>query len=159
MSEPNDTQGYGPDSAPSGPPERRIGRVLVRVGISVGLFALIYWKGGDKIVHDVGAGLRAAAGRPWLLVVAVVLYTGLGTVIRGLRWQALVRPLGYPITLARSSELFMVGTAVNAYVEILAKENAGKGVRILLACPPMVNTRSSLCTPPVVCSAPRSRSQ
>lgn len=30
--------------------------------------------------------------------------------------------------------------AVNAYVEILAKENAGKGVRILLACPPMVNT-------------------
>lgn len=30
--------------------------------------------------------------------------------------------------------------AVNAYMEILAKENAGKGVRILLACPPMVNT-------------------
>jgi NAD(P)-dependent dehydrogenase (short-subunit alcohol dehydrogenase family) len=30
--------------------------------------------------------------------------------------------------------------AVNAYVEVLAHENAGKGVRIHLACPPMVDT-------------------
>ncbi len=30
--------------------------------------------------------------------------------------------------------------AVNAYVEVLAHENRGKGVRIHLACPPMVDT-------------------
>lgn len=101
----------------------------MRVAISVGLLALIYVLGGRKLVTDVGANLRAAAAHPWLLVAAVVLYAGLGTVIRGLRWQALVRPLGHPISLWRSSELFMVGTFFN---QILPTGVGGDAVKAML---------------------------
>lgn len=117
-------------TAPAAPPPRRKAlRVAVRVAISVGLFGLIYAQGGQQIVRDIGIGLREAAGRPWLLVAAVVMYTGLGTWIRGLRWQALVRPLGYPITLWRSSELFMVGTFFN---QVLPTGVGGDAVKALL---------------------------
>ncbi|MEO8083362.1 MAG: lysylphosphatidylglycerol synthase transmembrane domain-containing protein [Ardenticatenales bacterium] len=121
----------GPSTAPPRPaaPGRRVGRVVVRVAISVGLLVLIYVLGGRKLVTDVGANLRAAAAHPWLLVAAVVLYAGLGTVIRGLRWQALVRPLGHPISLWRSSELFMVGTFFN---QILPTGVGGDAVKAML---------------------------
>lgn len=118
-----------PPTPPSAPPGRKALRIAVRVAISLGLFAVLYVQGGERIVRDIGAGLREAAGRPWLLAAAVVMYTGLGTLIRGLRWQALVRPLGYPITLWRSSELFMVGTFFN---QVLPTGVGGDAVKALL---------------------------
>lgn len=118
-----------PAEPTAAPHRRKALRVAVRVAISLGLFGLIYVQGGQQIVRDIGTGLKEAAGRPWLLVAAIVMYTGLGTFIRGLRWQALVRPLGYPITLWRSSELFMVGTFFN---QVLPTGVGGDAVKALL---------------------------
>lgn len=103
--------------------------MVFRVAVSVGLLWLIYAVGGKDLLIKVGQNLRAAAAHPWLLVAATVMYAGLGTVVRGFRWQVLVRPLGYPISLWRSSELFMIGTFFN---QILPTGVGGDAVKAVL---------------------------
>ncbi len=88
-------------------------RTVLRVSVSVGLLALLLWQ-GDVDLSAVGGLIGdALRERPAPLLGALLLYGVLGSLARGKRWQALVRPLGYPISLARSTELFLVGTFYN----------------------------------------------
>ena len=97
---------------PPAPPARRRLRDALRAAVSLGLLIALFRFGGvdARAVADV---LAAALRRPWPLAAAVLLYAVAGSLVRGLRWQALVRPLGHPMTLARSTELFLVGTFFN----------------------------------------------
>ncbi|MBK6767748.1 MAG: flippase-like domain-containing protein [Ardenticatenales bacterium] len=118
-----------PTARPRPSRTRKALRIAFRVAVSVGLFALIYKQGGKDVVGNVVENLRRSADHPWLLVAAAVMYAGIGTIVRGWRWQALVRPLGYPITLSRASELFMVGTFFN---QILPTGVGGDAVKAAL---------------------------
>lgn len=101
-----------PPSSALAPAGRRHLRNAVRVIVSAGLLVALFRFGGVD-VRAVGDVIAAALGRPGSLLAAVVLYCLAGSLVRGLRWQALVRPLGHPLTLGRATELFLVGTFFN----------------------------------------------
>lgn len=88
--------------------------LALRVGITVGLLALLFGYVVDPAT--VAAELRLAMGRPVDILIAILLYCGLGTVVRGLRWQALTTALGHRISAWRTTELFLVGTFFNQFL-------------------------------------------
>jgi hypothetical protein len=105
--------GAPPEDTAARPKGRRAGRTILRVAVSAGLLALLLWQ-GDVDLATVGAYIGTALrDSPDALLGALLLYGLLGSLARGKRWQALVRPLGYPIALARATELFLVGTFYN----------------------------------------------
>ena len=89
---------------------------LVRVGISLGLLAFLF----GFVLDDPADVLRrlgdAIARQPRALGLAILLYCVLGTMVRGLRWQALVNGLGHPFSVWRATELFLVGTFFNQFL-------------------------------------------
>ncbi len=102
-------------------------RTVLRAAISIGLLVLLVRSGVDPgAVADI---LRMALGRPLALGTAFLLYALLGSMVRGLRWRALVVPLGYPIRLIRSTELFLIGTFFN---QILPSGMGGDVVKTLM---------------------------
>ena len=87
---------------------------LLRVGISAGLLFLLF-----RFVVEpeaVVASIQLALGRPRDMALAVLLYCVFGSLVRGLRWQALVHGLGHPVSLWRTTELFFVGTFFNQFL-------------------------------------------
>jgi len=110
-------------------PDRRTRRwpTVARAAVSIGLLALLVGRYVD--LEQVLGRLGAAFERPLDLATASVLYALLGSVVRGMRWRALVRPLGYPIGLARSTELFLIGTFFN---QILPSGMGGDVVKTLM---------------------------
>ena len=86
---------------------------LLRLAVSVGLLALLFrWGGAD--LSAVAARLRGA--RPGPLLIAFLLYAILGSLVRGFRWQALIAALGQRVPVARTTELFLVGTFFNQFL-------------------------------------------
>lgn len=102
---------------------KRIGN-LARVAISVVLLALLFRTVGWAAVAE---EIRAAEPMP--LLGAVLLYCVGGTVVRALRWRALITSLGQPISVARSIRLFLVGTF---FSQVLPTGIGGDVVRGLL---------------------------
>lgn len=102
-------------------------RTVLRATISIGLLVLLVRSGVDP--SAVAGNLRAAVGRPAALGAAFVLYALLGSLVRGMRWRALVLALGYPIHLVRSTELFLIGTFFN---QILPSGMGGDVVKTLM---------------------------
>jgi len=87
---------------------------ILRVFISAGLLAVLFGYVVDP--RAVLAQLHVASQRPGYLLAAAVLYCLLGSIARGYRWRALIRSQGHPISVARSSELFLVGTFFNQFL-------------------------------------------
>ena len=98
---------------------------IVRVALSVGLLALLFRKGVD--VTGLVTTLRQA--HPLPLLGAVGLYCVAGSIVRGYRWRALITSLGHRISLARSTELFLVGTFFN---QIMPTAIGGDVVRAVM---------------------------
>ncbi len=90
--------------------------LALRIGITLGLLALLF-----GFVVEPGAvldELREAVGpgRRGQLAIAILLYCGLGTLVRGWRWQALTTALGHRVSAWRTTELFLVGTFFNQFL-------------------------------------------
>ena len=102
-------------------------KTALRAAISIGLLVVLVRSGVDP--GAVAGNLRAAFGHPAELGTAFVLYALVGSLVRGLRWRALVHPLGYPIRLVRSTELFLIGTFFN---QILPSGMGGDVVKTLM---------------------------
>lgn len=100
--------------------------VFLRVAVSAVLLAMLFKVGGVSPA-DVVARIRDA--RPIPLLAAAGAYCLLGTVLRGLRWRALIRDLGHQITLWRCTEIFLIGTAFN---QILPTGIGGDVVRSVM---------------------------
>jgi uncharacterized protein (TIRG00374 family) len=89
---------------------RRRTMTVGRIALSAGLLALLFREG----VADAGAVREAILGaHPAPLALAALLHLGVGWVARGGRWQALVRALGYRVSLARLIRLELIGTFFN----------------------------------------------
>jgi len=119
-------------------PARRRLRDALRAGVSLVLLAALFRYGGVD-ARAVGGVIGQALGRPGSLLAAVLLYCVAGSLVRGLRWQALVRPLGHPIALSRATELFLIGTFFNQVLPtgmggdvpktlLLARDGEGDGL-------------------------------
>jgi len=99
---------------------------LLRVAVSVGLLALLFWRGGVDLPL-VAEHLRSAQPAP--LLGAIMLYAILGSVVRGFRWRTLVIALGHRIPVTRATGLFLVGTFFN---QLLPTGIGGDVVRTLI---------------------------
>jgi uncharacterized membrane protein YbhN (UPF0104 family) len=88
--------------------------LVLRLGITLGLLALLF----GYVVHpaEVLAQLGKALRQPGPLLWAFLLYCVLGSIVRGLRWQALARGLGHEVSVVRTTELFLVGTFFNQFL-------------------------------------------
>lgn len=105
---------------------RRAKGVVLRAAVSLGLLALLFRFGGVEVA-SVRQALRGSD--PELLLYALVAYAVLGSIVRGVRWQTLIRALGHRVSFWRCTDLFLVGTFFN---QLLPTGFGGDLVRSLL---------------------------
>jgi glycosyltransferase 2 family protein len=117
----------------SAPFRRRARRYLLPLGKAmVSLAALIYIAQGIDRTAIVDA-VRSTHG--WFLILALSQMI-LIPILGGIRWQLILKRLGWPMSLQPLTRLFWVGMAFN---QILPSAVGGDAVRVVLACREGVN--------------------
>ena len=103
-----------PTGFESGAKKNSLRSFLIRLLISAGLLAALFYFIVDpaelRDAFDLARSHRRELG------LAAFFYCVCGSIIRGLRWQALVRGLGHAISARVTTELFLVGTFFNQFL-------------------------------------------
>ena len=87
---------------------------FIRLLVSVGLLAALFYFIVDP--SELKDAIELARMHRKELALAAFFYCLCGSVIRGLRWQALVQGLGHAISARVTTELFLVGTFFNQFL-------------------------------------------
>jgi hypothetical protein len=92
----------------------------------VGLLVLLFRSGAVQLGQVIQTVRNA---KPLPVLGAFILYAGAGTLVRGIRWQTLVRGLGHELSLRRATEIFLMGVTFN---QVLPTGIGGDVVRSLI---------------------------
>lgn len=105
---------------------KRLPATLLRLAVSAGLLALLFSSGG---VDGKGVIAALSSARWDQLGLALLVYGGLGTLVRVARWQVLVQGLGHRVATGFLARIFLIGIAFN---QVLPTGIGGDVARTLL---------------------------